>query len=454
MSFEVVIRAQDVGKAYRIFKRPQDRLKQMLWRGRRKFFEEYWALQGATFEALRGETIGIIGRNGAGKSTLLQLICGTLQPSAGTIEVDGRVAALLELGAGFNPEFTGHENVYLSASVLGLSEVQINERYQQIIDFAGLGDFINQPVKLYSSGMYARLAFAICAHVDADILIVDEILAVGDVAFTQKCMRFIHEFKKRGTLLFVSHDMTSVTSLCDRAIWLDSGTVREMGLTKEVCHNYLASVNEEKDNLSTFKIGGSRRTPYPAAQLRTDHRHEILQQSPYKNDIELFKFDPESNWFGHRGAEIEEAVLQSPDGQPLKTLEGGGEVVIRINCRAEEALDKPIVGFFIKNRLGQHLFGDNTYITYSNLDFPVAPGQRFAASFRFQMPYLPSGDYSVLVSIADGTQTAHRHHHWIDDAIFFHVHSSHVAQGLIGIPMLEIALDYEETSREKLASPH
>ena len=173
----------------------------------------------------------MIGRNGSGKSTFLQLVCGTLTPTVGSVQVKGRIAALLELGAGFNPEFTGRDNVFLSASILGLSQEQITERYDRIEEFAGIGDFIDQPVKVYSSGMYARLAFAVAAHVDADILIIDEILAVGDAAFTQKCMRFIRQFKEHGTILFVSHDASSIVNLCDRCLWLENGSVRQIGDT-------------------------------------------------------------------------------------------------------------------------------------------------------------------------------------------------------------------------------
>src|SRR5262245_6270990 len=228
MSSELVIGAHGVGKAYNIYRRPEDRLKQMFFR-RRRYYEEYWALRDVSLDVRRGETLGIVGRNGSGKSTFLQIACGTLEPTSGHIETRGRIAALLELGAGFNPEFTGRENVYLSASILGLTPAQVYERYPAIVDFAGIGDFLEQPIKTYSSGMQARLAFAVAAHVDADILIVDEVLAVGDAAFAQKCMRFIRRFKDRGTLLFVSHDVSAVVGLCDRAVWLDGGMVRDVG---------------------------------------------------------------------------------------------------------------------------------------------------------------------------------------------------------------------------------
>lgn len=205
MSSEIAIKAQGLGKSYLIYAKPQDRLKQMILRWR-KYYQEYWAVQNVDLTIRRGEAVGIIGRNGSGKSTLLQMIAGTLQPNSGGLSVEGRVAPLLELGAGFNPEFTGRENVRLAAAILGLTASEIHERQDAIIDFAGIGDFVDQPVKTYSSGMFARLAFAVAAHVDADILIIDEILAVGDAAFTQKCMRFIRQFKEKGTLLFVSHD--------------------------------------------------------------------------------------------------------------------------------------------------------------------------------------------------------------------------------------------------------
>ena len=250
MSSEITIACQGVGKAYAIYKKPEDRLKQMIWslisKGKKQYYDIYWALKDVNLEVRRGESIGIIGRNGSGKSTFLQTVCGTLTPTTGSVQIHGRIAALLELGAGFNPEFTGRENVFLAAAILGLTDDQTRERYDAIAQFAGIGDFIDQPVKLYSSGMYARLAFAVAAHVDADILIIDEILSVGDASFTQKCMRFIRQFKEQGTLLFVSHDASSVINLCDRALWLDKGEVRELGPAKNVSHNYLASIMGEQ----------------------------------------------------------------------------------------------------------------------------------------------------------------------------------------------------------------
>ena len=442
MSSDLAIQARGLGKAYAIYRRPEDRLKQMLWRRRRRFYDEYWALRDVNLEVRRGETIGLVGRNGAGKSTFLQLICGTLTPTCGELTVNGRIAALLELGAGFNPEFTGRENVHLAASILGLAPEQIDQRFAAIADFAGIGDFIDQPVKFYSSGMYARLAFAVAAHVDAEILIVDEILAVGDAAFVQKCMRYIRAFKETGTLFFVSHDTGAMHNLCDRVVWLDRGTVRETGTPRDVCMNYLAAIENEKEGGEAFQIGGSREAPpvRPRSGLERDERHELLRQSVHRNDIELLEFNENSPWFGQQGASITRVFFTDTAGGRLDVLEGGEEVVLNVACLAGRPLTSPIVGFYVRDRLGQNLFGDNTYLSYRQAPLPVAAGESFFATFLFRLPYLPTGDFSVTVALAEGTQESHVQQHWLDDALFFRVHASHVARGLMGVPMLDIKL--------------
>jgi lipopolysaccharide transport system ATP-binding protein len=436
----IAISAHQLGKMYHIYRRPLDRLFQMIFRGTKKFYDEYWALQSVTIEVYRGETIGVIGRNGSGKSTFLQLVCGTLAPTSGSVRVNGRIAALLELGAGFNPEFTGRENVYLSASILGLTKEEIDARYEAITEFAGIGDFVNQPVKIYSSGMYARLAFAVAAHVDADILIVDEILAVGDAAFTQRCMRFIRNFKERGTILFVSHDTASVLNLCDRCIWLESGTVREIGLSKDVCHKYAAAIEGEKESTATFRIGGSRKEAPSALIKEHDHRKELIDSTSLKNEVKVFDFDPDAPWFGKRGASIIHVTLLSESGDSMKTPHGGEVARLQIVAEAHQDIVRPILGFYVRDKLGQRIFGDNTYLTYRDELITIPTGNKIMAEFVFRMPYLPPGDYSVSPAIAEGTQDHHVQHQWIDDALFFQVVASHVQKGLMGIPMLDIRL--------------
>jgi lipopolysaccharide transport system ATP-binding protein len=239
MSSSLAIHAQNLGKSFQLYDRPIDRLKQMLMRGRRKYFKEFVALQEVNFELRKGEVLGLVGRNGAGKSTLLQLICGTLSPTSGQVSVQGRVAALLELGAGFNPEFTGRENIYLNASILGLSKEEIDARYDSIVDFSGIADFIHQPVKTYSSGMYVRLAFSIATSVDPDILVIDEALSVGDGAFARKSFDRIMRLKEKGaTILFCSHSIYQIEALCTRALWLEKGAVRLMGDPSTVVARY------------------------------------------------------------------------------------------------------------------------------------------------------------------------------------------------------------------------
>jgi lipopolysaccharide transport system ATP-binding protein len=255
MSSSLAIHAQHLGKAFQLYERPIDRLKQMLMRGRRRYYKDFAALHDVNFELKKGEVLGLVGRNGAGKSTLLQLICGTLNPTEGAVTVQGRVAALLELGAGFNPEFTGQENIYLNASILGLSKAEIDERYDAIVDFSGIADFIHQPVKTYSSGMYVRLAFSIATSVDPDILVIDEALSVGDGAFARKSFDRIMRLKEEGaTILFCSHSTYQIEALCTRAIWLEKGVVRLIGDPSTVVARYQNFLDRDAAPVSTGPV--------------------------------------------------------------------------------------------------------------------------------------------------------------------------------------------------------
>ena len=247
MSFDVAVKVESLSKCYQIYDQPRDRLKQFvlpyiqrsLGLQQKKYCHDFWALKNVSFEIKKGETLGIIGRNGSGKSTLLQMICGTLAPTTGQVEVYGRVAALLELGAGFNPEFTGRENIFLYASIFGMSESETAAKLDDILAFADIGDFVGQPVKTYSSGMFVRLAFAVAIHVDPQILVVDEALSVGDLAFQNKCIRKISELRCSGvTLLFVAHDLSILQMLCDRVLWVDRGEFRMIGDAVSVCQEY------------------------------------------------------------------------------------------------------------------------------------------------------------------------------------------------------------------------
>lgn len=439
MSSENAIEVQHLSKHYTIYEKPRDRFLQMLARGRKQYYKAYPALQDVSFSIARGETVGIIGRNGSGKSTLLQMICGTLAQTSGDIVTRGRIAALLELGAGFNPEFSGRENVVLNASVLGLDSTTIRQRLPDILAFADIGDFIDQPVKTYSSGMVVRLAFAVIAHVDADILIIDEALAVGDAYFVQKCMRFLRQFRERGTLLFVSHDAGSVLSLCDRAIWLEAGEVRSVGSAKQVVSQYLEGLYGQGEASRTSASAGARPIESQTPEDYRDQRHDLINSSTLRNDIELQVFNPDATAFTEGQVEILDAAFFD-QGQRLSWLVGGERVQLQVHCRTGEALDQPIVGFFLKDRLGQHIFGENTFLTYHDTPVVLPAGTEFEATFDFTMPRLPAGDYSLDIGVANGEQESHRMLNWKYDALVFRVQASSVVHGMVGIPMRRILL--------------
>ena len=447
-SDEIAIRVQGLSKCYQIYNTPGDRLKQfivprlhrMLWKQPKQYYKEFWALKEVSFEVKKGETVGVIGRNYSGKSTLLQMICGTLNPTSGSVQTNGRVAALLELGSGFNPEFTGRENVYMNAAVLGLNNKEIDKRFDDIVAFADIGDFIEQPVKTYSSGMMVRLAFAVIVNVDADILVVDEALSVGDAFFTQKCMRFLREFMDGGTVLFVSHDAGAVLNLCQRVVWLDKGTVEAIGGGKEIMEHYLEKlyVDQQGENIG-HQAEATKEPDTPAESMR-DMRQDFISQSTLRNDIELFKFSTEAESFGLGGVEIISVKLLDRTGKMLAWVVGGEFVQLLIKCFAKQKLYSPIVGFMVKDRLGQVIFADNTFLVYASRPLNVSSRTSFQACFDFSMPVLPVGDYTITVAIAEGSQVDHVQHQWIHEALAFKVHSSSVCHGLIGVPMKNIEL--------------
>ena len=448
MTTDIAIRVQNLSKCYQIYDNPGDRLKQfvaprikrLLGQKHTPYYREFWALQDISFEVKRGETVGIIGRNGSGKSTLLQIICGTLTPTGGSVQTNGRSAALLELGSGFNPEFTGRENVYLNAAVLGLSKEEVDERFDQIVAFADIGQFMEQTVKTYSSGMMVRLAFAVIAHVDADILIIDEALAVGDAFFNQKCMRFLRSFMKNGTILFVSHDTASIRDLCNYAVWLEKGSLIKDGLPKNVCELYLEAfyeVQQGKSSTTKLKVITEPSTLLPAK----DQRLEFINASNLRNDLQIFAFDLDATSFGKGDARIQSVQLMTVNEQPLAWIVGGEKVILRVIAHALQDIDAPIIGFYIKDRRGQELFGDNTFLSYKDQFVFFPKGSELQADFVFQMPLLPAGEYSITVAIANHLQEdIPVQHHWIHDAIMFKSESSSVANGIIGIPMLDIKL--------------
>lgn len=426
MSFEYAIQVSHLSKCYQIYEKPSDRLKQMLFRGRRKYYQEFWALQNVNFNINKGETLGIIGRNGSGKSTLLQMICGTLNPTLGEIKIKGRVAALLELGAGFNPEFTGEENVYMAASLYGLTTAEIKERFIKISNFADIGAHMYQPVKTYSSGMYVRLAFAVIAHVDPDILVIDEALAVGDAIFTQKCMRFIRKFKENGTLIFVSHDPSSVLNLCNKVLWIDKGEQVKVGDSEQVVNSYQQFCSENVYKEDSIEV------------LDSTHSEDVAKDDSLLNKVATSNIENSTAW-GVGKAKIISVELIESTGLS-KVLQGGEDVILSVKAKVFKNLESPIIGFYVKDRLGQNLFGDNTYTYVETSKLSFDGGVTCVAKFKFKLPLLPNGFYAVTVAIAEGDPYQNMQSHWVDDALIFEVSSQKLRYGLVGIPFEEVSL--------------
>ena len=446
MSCENAIEIRNLSKRYEIYKYPCHRLFQTLFMGHKIFYKEFHALRDISLDIRKGECVGIIGRNGAGKSTLLQIIAETLRPSTGTLTVRGRLAALLELGSGFNPDFTGIENIFMYGAVLGLTEQQIKERLREIIDFADIGDAVNQPVKTYSSGMTMRLAFAVAAHIEADILIIDEALAVGDVLFVQKCYNFLRNSIKTRTVILVTHDMASVRDLCTRALWLKEGRLEMDGPPAQVTDSYLAYCYESEQGRSAAVETEAE----PEKFLLTDDiRKEIWQKHEAAvPQYTFFDFDSEAPSFGKGGARIADIAFYDREGtgEKLRHVGGGEKITLRFTIEALEDLTSPIAGFAFRNQRGENLFGDNTFELYSTNPVPVKAGQTFFAEFCFEMPRLPSGEYTLHAAIADGTQDEHVQHQWFHNCLTI-VSTYHGKTGvMVGIPMSKIELKVAEES--------
>lgn len=398
------ISAKNLGKCYRIYQKPVDRLKQALWRGRKRFFQEFWALRHAEFTIYPGETVGIIGANGSGKSTLLQLICDILPPTEGELEVNGRVAALLELGAGFNPEFSGRENVMLNGAIMGLSQAEMDACYDDIVAFANIGDFIDRPVKTYSSGMYVRLAFATAINVSPDILVVDEALSVGDIRFQQKCMARIRKFCETGTVIFVSHDMAAITELCTRALWIEGGEIRMDGKPKAVVEKYVEFMYQ--DGI----------TECLALEVPPDT--EAASVAAPEIDKGFLPVPTDAPQFGDRRAVIEKVRL-SGNGAGMGVIHSGKPCDISVLLVGHRDIERPIFGFYIKDRLGREIIGDNTALIGHNIP-PLKQGGRYLLTIAIdRWPNLQSGDYTLSIAIADGTMEEHVQCHWLNDVIAF-----------------------------------
>lgn len=397
------IRVESVSKQYRIYNRPVDRLKESLSRGHWKTHREFWALSNVSFEVEAGTTVGLIGPNGSGKSTLLQIITGTLQPTHGTAWHNGRIAALLELGAGFNLEFTGIENVFMNASLMGLSKSETERLLPEIASFAEIGEFIDQPVKTYSSGMYVRLAFAIAIATTPQILIIDEALSVGDAVFQHRCIRRIKELQESGTtILFVSHDLGAIRALCSRVILLNDGRIEADGSPTYVLNRYQ-------------KIIMSREAAY-------------LQESNVPNDEQEQVAPGHTFRHGDGSAEIVTVELLNSLGQRVEVVETGEALRCRVRVRFHADLEDPVFGFVIRNRHGIHLYGTNTKVQ----GIPtgrVYRGETVEITFAFDCWVAPDS-YSISIAVHSYAAVSFD---WLDGALFFRVVSAIPIEGVANL---------------------
>jgi ABC-type polysaccharide/polyol phosphate transport system ATPase subunit len=407
------LRVEGVSKQYRIYDRPVDRLKESLTRGHWKTHREFWALHDISFEVEAGTTTGIIGPNGSGKSTLLQIITGTLEPTHGTVWHEGRIAALLELGAGFNPEFTGLENVFMNASLMGFSKAETERLLPEIESFAEIGEFIHQPLKMYSSGMYIRLAFAAAIAVSPQILIIDEALSVGDAVFQHRCTRRIKEMQEAGTtILFVSHDPGAIRALCSRAILLNGGRVEADGAPSDVLDRYQKLIMDQEAAYAEAQLARVQETlSSSAVSAATD---EVTPQFKYRH--------------GNLNAEILRVDLLDASQRPITMVESGQPVQLRVRVIFHEDLEDPVYGFIIRNRHGINLYGTNTNVQGIKPGL-IRRGEHVETTFSFNC-WLAPDLYSVSIAVHSPNSVSFD---WMDGALYFRVFSEMAIEGVANL---------------------
>lgn len=441
-SDNIAIRVQELSKCYQIYNAPKDRLKQfilprvqrLLGKQSKEYFQEFWALKDVSFEVKKGETIGIIGRNGSGKSTLLQMICGTLNPTSGTVTTNGRIAALLELGSGFNPEFTGRENVYMNAALLGLSRIQVDERFDDIVAFADIGQFIEQPVKMYSSGMMVRLAFAVQAQVAPHILIVDEALAVGDAKFQARCFERLKQLKEGGaSILLVTHSTEQIVTHCSRAVLLDYGNVIEMGNPNRVVNCYLdllfGKVCKQPD---PQKVGDTSTLLSRPSSGHLNFDADVFSTRPGYNPLEY-------RW-GDGAAKITDFYLFSEIDAYPTAIKTGQRIVLEVAVKFLETLLRPIFGITIKTKEGVTVYGTNTEILdIEKFKTKGSAGEVVVIKVDFVCRLAP-GDYFISLGLATSKGEDIMPHDRRYDSIQFQVRPVTTFFGLVNTD-LDIAVE-------------
>ncbi|MEB3182503.1 MAG: ABC transporter ATP-binding protein [Nostocaceae cyanobacterium] len=421
MGEEIAISLKNVSKCFKRYGRPVDRLKELLLPGKTTA-DEFWALRDINLEIPKGQTVGIVGRNGSGKSTMLQIIAGTLTPTTGKVQVKGRVSALLELGSGFNPEFTGRQNVFFNGRLLGLSQEEIEDRFDDIAAFADIGDFLDEPVKTYSSGMFVRLAFAVAVNVDPEVLIVDEALSVGDGVFVHRCMAKIKEFQDSGgTILFVSHDMGAVTRLCSEAVWINDGQIVEQSTPIEISKSYQAwmyekinegiknKIDSESDNQKNIELTNNR-------EVYLEVEKQVEKENYNKFTGDKYLAFPNIRRFGTGRCEIISIQIFNDEGEETGFVMPNDRLILCTKIACNDNVESPILGITMYDRLRVPITGWNTtQYEYQLTQFKT--GQIISVTFKVKWPHIKSDIYSLEPAIADGSQESHEMMDWVQAPI-------------------------------------
>lgn len=418
---EISIKIKNLSKVYKLYDKPIDRLKESITPFKKKYHRDFYALNNVSIEVKKGETIGIIGKNGSGKSTLLKIITGVLNPSAGNVFVNGKISALLELGAGFNPEFTGIENVYLNGTIMGYSKEDMDKKLPEILEFADIGDFENQPVKMYSSGMFVRLAFAVAINVEPDILIVDEALAVGDIRFQNKCLSKIREFRENNkTIIVVSHSTELLKSLCSKIYWLMDGSIYKTGSPKEISQEYLDFMTHG----ITHKTNETPHKEYTDLKLVKEENIEWL-------DVKTLKRA------GNGKALIENiAFYDSRKPEILNIIdEETKQIIVKLKIHVFEEIEIPLIGVGFFNSFGQMVIHLNNQIMDKKIDVLRAE-KNYIITYKFNVPRIRNGEYLLATSIDDGFVGSNEIVDRINDAHHFIISSSDNMSKQFGIALI------------------
>lgn len=423
---DIAIKVENVSKIYKLYDRPIDRLKETLSPSKKKYHKDHYALDNISFKVKKGETVGIIGTNGSGKSTLLKMITGVLTPTSGNITVNGKVSALLELGAGFNPEYTGIENIYLNGTMMGYSREEMDKKVKPILEFADIGEFINQPVKTYSSGMFARLAFAVAINVEPDILIVDEALSVGDVFFQNKCFKKFDRLKNEGTtILFVSHDIGSIKQMCSKVLWIEQGIQQMYEDNITVCNNYYNfqrqkqnkdndefNINLSEENINVKPIDEKSKHIYP--------KINVINESILSQDAEILSL-----------------FIQNSDNEIVSEVNTDEEYKFNIIVKFNREVENPIVGFVVENNKGLSVIACNTFLS-TKKTFKVDTNNFMKIVFIVKIPRLTKGEYLISPAIASGNQISHNMLTWLHNTTKMSVNNNG-----FNISLLEIENELE-----------